>query len=239
MKKYQVESIERGLAARTINVRSAAIRFFFLNTMKQPWPENFLPQVKTPKTLPTVFSPQEVAQILNHTQTLKQRAILATMYSAGLRSFEVVNLKPKDINSQRMLIHVAEGKGRKERVTVLSQSLLAFLRSYWIKWGHENRSHWLFPSGYDARKSYATCSVRRFLRDAKEKAGITTAGCTHALRHSFATHLLELGVDLRIIQILLGHVSISSTTIYTHLRGDIYQEIKNPLDKIAEKIKMT
>jgi len=205
--------------------------------MEFPWPKDFMPRVKRRKKLPVVLSPDEVVALLNATSNLKHLTMLTTMYAAGLRSFEVVNLKAEDIDSKRMIIHVREGKGKKARLVMLSESLLRSLRNYWVKWSHEDKTSWIFPGAHDNSVPYSRHSIRRVYREAKEKAGIKKPGGSHVLRHSFATHLLELGVDLRIIQLMLGHAVISSTTIYTHVRQDCYRQIKNPLDMISGKIR--
>lgn len=235
-KEYQIIQIDSGLDPHTINISSSAIRFFFLTTLGKNWPGNFIPNLKRKRRLPRVLSQQEVVALINVTDCLKLKIIFMTMYAGGLRVSEALSLKPSDIDSKRMVFRVL-GKGNKERYVMLSPTLLSGLRHYWINWKHEDKSTWLFPSPTTGCDHYSPTSTRRAFRWAKDAARITKDGGTHLLRHSFATHLLEMNVDLRVIQILLGHAVISSTTIYTHLRNDYLGTIKSPLDAIATQIK--
>lgn len=235
-KGYQIALIDQLLDPQTINLHAAAIRFFFLKTIGKAWPKDFIPNVKRKKKLPVVLAQEEVLAIINATDCLKNKTIFMTMYAGGLRVSEALALKPSDIDSKRMVFTVI-GKGNKERNIMLSDTHLKALRYYWSMWRHEDKSTWLFPSPMEGSTIYSSTSVRRAFSWAKKAAGVSKRGCTHLLRHSFATHLLEMGVDLRIIQILLGHAVISSTTVYTHLRNDFLGAIKNPLDAIAAQIK--
>ena len=236
VRKYQVYLLDKKYAPRSVNLNLAAIRFFYLKTLRRDWPPSFVPWVKQGRRLPTVWSMEEVAKLINSAANFKHRVILMATYAGGLRSCEVVRLKPSDIDSKRMLIHVL-GKGNKERFVMLPETLLFALRDYW-KWNKgEDKSLWLFPGGKDYSQPYSRSSLRRVFGAAKKRAGIAKPGGVHILRHCFATHLLELGTDLRIIQLLLGHSVISSTEIYTHLRAQFAAQIKNPLDNIASQIK--
>lgn len=230
--KYQVMFLENGFGPGSINMKIAALKMFFIKTMKNNWPQDFCPWVRKKQRLPLLLSLEEVAAIINATGNMKQRTIIMTIYATGMRSCEVRGLKVKDIDSARKQIRVL-GKGNKQRLVPLSNFLLYTLRKYWVNSKSENKSEWLFP-GINYRKQYAGTSLRRAFVYAKEKVGIVKPGGVHLLRHCYATHLLESGVDLRIIQILLGHSVINSTEIYTHLRSTFAQEIKNPLDAIAE-----
>ncbi|MGZ3806275.1 MAG: tyrosine-type recombinase/integrase [Pseudobdellovibrionaceae bacterium] len=236
IRKFQVHLIDKSFAPRTINQNMAAIKFFYLKTLKRDWPEDFIAWVKVRRRLPFVLSPEEVADLLNAAKNSKQRTLLMTMYAAGLRPSEVRQLRAADIDSKRMLIHVRFAKGEKERFVTLSPLLLEVLRAYW-KNSKEDKSVWLFPGEHDPKIPYSQTSLGRAYRAAKKKAGIQKPGGPHTLRHCFATHHLEMGTDLRIIQVLLGHTLISTTTKYTHLRQSHVAEMKSPLDLIAEKLK--
>lgn len=235
-KAYQIKQIDKGLDPHTINLSSASIRFFCLTTLGNNWPGNFIPNMKRKRKLPRVLSQGEIVALINATDCLKHKIIFMTIYAGGLRVSEALAIKPSDIDSKRMVFRVL-GKGNKERYVMLSPMLLDALRHYWVHWKHEDKSVWLFPSPTAGSDYYSPTSARRAFRWAKAAAGITKGGCTHLLRHSFATHLLEMGVDLRVIQLLLGHSVISSTTIYTHLRNDYLGTMKSPLDAIATQIK--
>lgn len=228
--KYQVMFLENGFGPGSINMKIAALKMFFIKTMKNNWPQDFCPWVRKKQRLPLLLSLEEVASIINATENIKHRTILMTIYATGMRSCEVRGLKVKDIDSARMQIRVL-GKGNKQRLVPLSKFLLFTLRQYWVK-NKENKTEWLFPGSLWSQQ-YSGTSLRRSFSWSKEKAGIVKPGGVHLLRHCYATHLLESGVDLRIIQILLGHAVINSTEIYTHLRSTFAQEIKNPLDAIA------
>ncbi len=236
VKQFQMRLIDRKLDSQTINLISASIRFFFLKTMRKDWPYDFIPNMKRKKKLPSVLSQGEVAGVINAVEDLKTKIIIMTMYAGGLRCVEACGLKTAAVDSKRGVFTV-NGKGNKERNIMLSPVLLDALRYYWLNGRKAVSPVWLFPSGTPGCDFYSTTSVRRSFRTAMQKAGIKKPGSTHLMRHSFATHLLEMGVDLRIIQLLLGHATISSTTIYTHLRQDVLEVMKSPLDVIASQIK--
>lgn len=187
---------------------------------------------KKERKLPNILSVDEVTKILKGVKNLKHRAILFTIYSAGLRVGEVVRLKVSDIDSDRMLIHIVQGKGRKDRYTVLSEVTLNLLRDYFKVYMPE---YWLFP-GQDKNKPLTDRTVQRIFKNACDSANIKKYVTTHSLRHSFATHLLENGTDLRYIQELLGHKNCKTTEIYTHVSKISIQKIESPLDKIKEMI---
>ncbi len=232
--RYQANMIERGYSAGHVNKKIAAVKMFYLRTMHMNWPQDFCPWVRKKQRLPLLLSLEEVAAVINATTHIKQRTIFMTIYATGMRSCEVRGLKAKDIDSARNQIRVM-GKGNKQRMVPLSQFLLYTLRKYWVDC-KENKTEWLFPGGGGDywKRPYCRTSLRRAFDAAKRKAGVDKPGGVHLLRHCYATHLLEMGVDLRVIQILLGHAVIGSTEIYTHLRSKFAQEIKNPLDAIAE-----
>lgn len=236
VRRYQVSLLEKGLSSKTVNLYIAAIRFFYLQTLKREWPESFVARAKERRKLPVLLSPQEMAILLNAVDGLKAQSLIMTMYSGGLRPIEVVNLKYQNIDSSRMLIHVELAKGGKNRFVPLAEALLQTLRLYWISTS-QNKWIWLFPSDKDVNEPYAKTDLGKIIKTAAFAAGIKKPLTPRTIRHCYATHLLEMGVDLRVIQLLLGHAVISSTEIYTHLRSDHLPEIKNPLDAIATQIK--
>lgn len=231
--KYQAELLDKKYSAGLINKRIAALKMFYLKTLRRDWPQDFCPWVRTKRRLPLLLSLEEVAAVINATENIKQRTIFMTIYATGMRCCEVRGLKAKDIDSSRNQILVM-GKGGKQRFVPLSNFLLHTLRRYWVDC-KENKTEWLFPGGGTTwNQPYCRTSIRRAFLASKEKVGLAKPGGVHLLRHCYATHLLESGIDLRVIQILLGHSVINSTEIYTHLRSKYAQEIKNPLDAIAE-----
>jgi integrase/recombinase XerD len=235
IRRYQAELYDQKLSPKTINVYGAAIRSYYLETLKTGWPENFLARVKERRKLPVLLSQIEVADLINATLEIKERTLLTTMYSAGLRPIEVVHLRHENIDSSRNLLHIELAKGGKNRFVPLSELLLQILRYYWIT-TDQNKWHWLFPDDQDHLKPYPKQKINDVIKLSAQRAQIEKPITSRILRHCFATHLLELGVDLRKIQLLLGHAVISSTEIYTHLRSTHVPEIKNPLDAIATNL---
>lgn len=193
-------------------------------------PQHEIPQPKLERTLPVVPSPEEVARILEALKNPKHRAILMLVYAAGLRVGEVVRLKPEDIDSDRMLIHVRQAKGRKDRYVMLSPVALEVLEDYWKL---DRPGRWLFPGGRPGRH-LTERSVQKVLKRAVAKAGIRKRITVHSLRHAFATHLLESGTDVRYIQKLLGHKSTRTTEIYTKVSKRSLQAIRSPLDRLKD-----
>lgn len=221
---------EKESAASTLNQAINALKFYYGTMLKK----KFVYKVKRPrkdKKLPVVLSKEEVARIINSVDNMKHRTILMLVYSAGLRVGEVVRLKPEDIDSKRMLIHIKGSKGRKDRYTLLSEKTLEVLRAYWRKYKPEK---WLFEGARDGRY-LSIRSVQKVFEQACDKAGIRKEITIHGLRHSFATHLLEGGTDLRYIQELLGHKDSKTTEIYTHVSTKSLGKIKSPLDSIDLK----
>ncbi len=234
IRRYQVHLVDRKLAPRTINGKIGAVKFFYTKTLRQQWPIGSVPWVKVKRKLPIVLSPEEVSAAIRNTPDLKQQTMLMAIYACGLRTCEVLSLTYKDIDSKTNFILV-HGKGGKDRYVPLPKSLLLALRKYWVK-TPDDKSIWLFPMNGRPGEQYHRTTIRRAYQWAKARAGIRKPGGLHQLRHSYATRLMELGVDLRIIQILLGHTLISTTTRYTQLRAAHAGEIKNPLDLIVESI---
>lgn len=204
---------ERSLSFSTCNQARSGIAFFFKYVLNDKSLIAELPKRKSEKKLPFVLSTEEVSRLLDATDTLRDRLMLELVYSSGLRSEELVNLKVGDIDPDRMLIRVRLGKGNKDRDVTLSNVVLNRLREY----ARIHRPvYYIFPSTKEPNKPIHTSTIRKKLMKAKEKAGITKPGALHLLRHSFATHLLEAGYDIRTIQKLLGHTHISTTMIYLH-----------------------
>lgn len=230
VKQFQLHLIEdKKVAWATFNQTMAALRFLYVKTLNMPFMAERIPYPKRPKLLPTVLSPEEVTRLLEATVSLSQRALLMTLYGAGLRVSEACHLRIADIDNHRMLIRVQQGKGRKDRDVMLSPVLLDTLRQHW----KINRSkHWLFPGNIED-KPITTKAVFNFVRKAAAKAGIQKTVSPHTLRHSFATHLLEAGTDLHTIQLLLGHADISTTTHYLHLSQRHIRNTASPLDALS------
>jgi len=211
-----------------VNQAVNSIKFLFNNVFKRNEPVTKIIRPKDQKKLPEVLSQKDVLKILDNVSNIKHKAVLFLTYSAGLRVGEVVRLRVTDIDSDRMLIHIVQGKGRKDRYTVLAQTALEILIQYMKKCGPEG---WLFP-GDDSDKHITERTVQRIFENTKDRVGIKKKVSIHTLRHSFATHLLEGGVDLRYIQELLGHQSSKTTEIYTHVTENSIKNIQSPLDKI-------
>lgn len=216
---------ERKVSSSYQNQAINAIKFYYERVLGGQRKFYFIERPLKEKTLPTVLSMDEVSAVLKHTSNLKHRAMLMIAYSAGLRVSEIVNLKIKDIDSDRNQIRIVQGKGKKDRYTLLSQKALVILRQYFKVYQPKD---WLFE-GYD-HAQYTVRSIQQVLKGSVAKAGITKKVSMHTLRHSFATHLLESGTDLRYIQNLLGHASSKTTEIYTHITTKGFDQIKSPLD---------
>jgi site-specific recombinase XerD len=227
VRNFQLHLIrERKVAYSTFNQAVCALRFLYTHTIRVPWPVTMVPFGKRPKTLPTVLSRHEIDRLLQCTPNLKHRTFLMTLYSAGLRFSEAAHLKVDDIDSHRMLIRVVCGKGKKERLVPLSPRLLKELRIYWKEY---KPARYLFP-GKTADKTYADTSIQKAMKVAAKKAGIKRRVYPHVLRHSYATGLLEAGVDLLTISKLLGHASFVTTMIYLHCRREHLHSTPSPLD---------
>lgn len=232
IRQYQLHLIEdRKFATNTIVARIAALRFFFVKTLRRPYQREDLPSPKRPKRLPTVLSQQEVARLLDAADGLFHYAILMTLYATGLRRAELCQLRVSDVDSPRMVIHVHKGKGNRDRDVPLSPKLLETLRTYW-RW--KKPRTWLFPSRGipDADKPITVKTVYFAVRQAAKRAGLQKRISPHTLRHSWATHLLENGADLRTIQMLLGHADLEHTTVYLHISQRHLQAVPNPIEGI-------
>lgn len=225
IRSYLLHLKERGLSPSSRNVAVSGMKFFYQQCLGWNEKQLFIPPRKRSWQLPEVLSQKEVERLLLATTKQRDRCLLMTAYATGLRVSELLRLKVSDIDSQRMVVRVEQGKGKKDRYTILSQQLLVELRSYWK--AHCSKS-WLFPNAKGGPLSidYA----QRMYNLAKLKAGIQKGHGIHTLRHCFATHLLEAGVDLRTIQTLLGHASIESTQRYLQIRQPRLTTTANPLD---------
>jgi integrase/recombinase XerD len=234
IRRFQVHQHESGVQAPTINCSVSALRFFFTVTLDRPDLSRRLVLTRSPRKLPDVLSVEEVGRLLEAAPGIKYKAILGTAYGAGLRVSEVANLKVDDVDSTRMLIRVEQGKGRKDRNAMLSPQLLALLRLWW----KEGRRRgvmlphgWLFP-GRSATDPVSTRQINRAVHETAEAAGIRKRVSPHTLRHSFATHLLEDGVDIRVIQAMLGHSRLDTTALYTKVATRTVRAVISPLDKL-------
>jgi site-specific recombinase XerD len=217
---------EKKASQSFINQAYSAIKFFNEVTLGRPWNAIRIPRSKIRKKLPLVLSMQEVRSLLCSVDNLKHQAILTTIYSGGLRLGEVTHLRVSDIDGKRMTILVQQGKGNKDRYTVLGQRNLELLRLYYKTY---RPGEWLFPSR-DPAQPLSGSSVQRVFKKALHKAGIRKKASVHTLRHSFATHLLESGTDLYHIQRLLGHTTAKTTSVYLHITGRDLAKVKSPID---------
>lgn len=219
--------IERKVSSSYQNQAINAVKFYYERVLGGQRKIYLVDRPREEKTLPTVLNEKEISEILNCTENIKHKAILMLCYSAGLRLSELTNVKLKDIDSERMQIRIEQAKGRKDRYSILSHTLLDVLRKYFIAYKPKT---WLFEG--PAGGQYAKRSIQLIMQDSAKKAGIVKKISVHSLRHSFATHLLEGGTDLRYIQSLLGHGSSKTTEIYTHITTKGFDQIKSPLDKL-------
>jgi integrase/recombinase XerD len=232
VRAYQVHLASQGIAWATLNQTVAALRFFYGVTLNRPEIPERIAYAREPRRLPVVLSADEVVRFLEAVPSLKSRTALTTAYATGLRVSEVVALKVADIDSGRMLIRVEQGKGGKDRYVMLSAQLLAILRTYWRL---AKPRHWLFP-GRDEERPIDQTVLHAACRSACEAAGLTKHVTVHTLRHSFATHLLESGADIRIIQVLLGHTNIATTARYAQVATSTIQGTASPLDRLRLEV---
>jgi integrase/recombinase XerD len=225
LRRYQLHLASRGASPSMMGTAVSALRFFFKVTLDRPGYGDRLATVPRPDRLPVVLSPEEVALLLHCVTNPKHKAALSVAYGSGLRASEVVHLKVGDIDSTRMLIRVEQGKGRKDRYVMLAPDLLELLRAWW----RVGRPHgWLFP-GRDRLQPLSTRQLNRIVVTAAKTAALDKRVGLHTLRHSFATHLLERGTDIRVIQVLLGHKKLDTTALYTRVALKTLGEVKSPL----------
>jgi len=232
VRRYQVWLASIGTTVGTVNAGASALRFFFRVTLKRPDLAEEVISTREPRRLPVVLSPEEVGRLLAAAINIKHKALLSLAYATGLRSSEVVSLKLTDIDRDRRVIRVEQGKGKKDRYVILSPILLEVLREWWRlarKKGWMSPSQpWLFP-GYRGRHTSAR-QMHRIVRLAAGRAGIIKRVGVHTLRHSFATHLLEQKTDIRVIQVLLGHKKLDTTALYTRVAISTIGQVTSPLD---------
>src|SRR3984957_3114826 len=226
---FQLHLTETHVRPPTINGTFTALRFFFSVTVDRSDVTKPLTFVAEPRGIPVILSPAEVARLLEAAPGPKYKAALSAAYGAGLRVSEVVALKVPDIDSQRMLLRIEQGKGRKDRFAMLSPQLLELLRD-WYRIARP--TVWLFP-GRDPMLPLSTRQLNRAVHVAADMAGIKKRGTPHTLRHSFATHLFEEKTDVRLIQVLLGHAKLDTTQLYTRVATNVIRSVMSPLDRLA------
>jgi site-specific recombinase XerD len=233
IREYQAVLFQkRKLSSGSVAVRLAALRFFYIKTLRRAWSLADTPYPKKNRSLPTILSREEVAQLLHAARTPSERILLMSLYATGARRSELTHLKISDIDSQRMVVHIRGGKGRKDRDVMLSPKLLTALRTHW-RFYHRKSSTWLFPSNYRKNRPIDTKTVWYACQKAAQRAGLQKRVHPHTLRHCFATHLYEAGTDLRAIQVLLGHEDLKDTLIYVHLAIQRLNATASPLDSLA------
>jgi integrase/recombinase XerD len=233
IREYQAELFEkRKLSANSVGQHLAALRFFYIKTLRKAWSLAETPYPKKARRLPTILSREEVAQLLHAARTPGKRILLMTLYATGARNSELTHLKVSDIDSQRMVVHIRGGKGRKDRDVMLSAKLLTALRAHWPCY-HSRSSTWLFPSNYRKDRPIDTKTVWHACQKSAQRAGIQKDVHPHTLRHCFATHLYEAGTDLRTIQVLLGHENLKDTLLYVHLAIQRLNATASPLDSLT------
>lgn len=229
VRTYQLHLLDRGVSWSKFNQTVCALRFLYGKTLGRPEQVPMIPYGKRPKTLPCVLSPEEVARLIDATGPGRERVMVQTAYACGLRLEELLRLQVSDIDSSRMVVHLHQGKGRKDRLVPLSKRLLEELRAYWRC--HRPRT-WLFPNRTQTGPLHAGTIQRGFRRVVK-RAKLAKPATMHTLRHSFATHLLEAGVDVLTLQKLLGHSQLSTTALYLHLRREHFRLIPSLLDLVG------
>jgi site-specific recombinase XerD len=223
---------ERGLSVSTINQTISALKILFQDILDRPWGDIRIKRPRNIKYLPDILSREEIFKMIQLTTNLKHKAIIAVLYSSGIRRQELLDLKINDIDSKRMLIRVRYGKGNKSRDALLSENTLKILRIYFSFY---HPKQYLFE-GYRPGIPYSAESVNKVIGRATQKAGITKNIHAHSLRHTFATHLLEQGTNLKMIQKLLGHSSMHSTNVYLHLAKTDFNNVKNPFDELQNPV---
>jgi integrase/recombinase XerD len=232
LRRFQLHLVDRGTSPIRLNATLTGLKFFFDVTLDRGELMAKMQPVRVPRTLPVVLSREEVARLIAAAPNLKSQTALSIAYGAGLRASEVIALKISDIDSKRMTLRVEQGKGRKDRYAMLSPLLLERLRAWW-RVGHAQGkvlpSGWLFP-GMNPVDPLTTRQLNRAIHAAAAAAHIDKRVSMHSLRHSFATHLLEQKVDIRVIQVLLGHKKLETTSMYTHVATEILREVVSPLE---------
>ena len=234
LRDFQLHLVDSGTSPVTLNATLSGLRFFFDVTVGRQEVMVRMQPVKLPRSLPVVLSPQEVSRLIAAASNVKHQAALSLAYGTGLRASEVVHLKVTDVDSQRMTLRVEQGKGRKDRYAMLSPVMLQRLRTWWRIAHAQGRmlpGGWLFP-GMNPTDPLTTRQLNRAIHDAADAAGLHKRVSMHTLRHCFATHLLESKVDIRVIQVLLGHKRLETTTVYAHVATDLLHEVLSPLETL-------
>jgi site-specific recombinase XerD len=235
LRLYQLYLVEEGIATGNLNATIAGLRFFFTVTLGRPDIVSRLTNVHEPRRLPEILNVDEVTSLIREAGSKKYKAAFSISYGAGLRRNEVVNLKVSDIDSERMVIRVDQGKGKQDRYAMLSPSMLELLRD-WYRQGQSQHKMlpggWLFP-GQNPVNPMSARQLNRAFHQARDAAGIKKRVSLHSLRHAFATHLLEQGVDIRVIQVLLGHKKLDTTARYSHVATKTLREVTGPLEHIV------
>jgi integrase/recombinase XerD len=235
LRRFQIKQTEDAVGVSTMNSTVSALRFLFTTTLDRPDLARRLTVVRQVRRLPQVLSPEEVALLLEAAKGPKHKAALATAYGAGLRVSEVVSLKISDVDSGRMMLRVEQGKGRKDRHAMLSPKLLKLLRAWWREGRRQGKmlpGGWLFP-GRNPVDHLSTRQLNRAVHEAADAAGIRKRVSPHTLRHSFATHMLEQNIDIRVIQVLLGHAKLDTTALYTRVATSTIRAVMSPLDRLG------
>ena len=238
LRRYQLHLVDQGISSGNLNATLTGLKFFFETTLERPEAMAKMSHVHEPRKLPLVLGLEEVTRLLQSAGSLKYQAALGVAYGAGLRASEVVHLSVTDIDSERRVIHVEQGKGQRDRYAMLSPTLLELLRSWWR---HAHAHHqilpggWLFP-GQNPVNPLSTRQLNRAFHRARKAAGIDKAVSLHSLRHAFATHLLEHHEDIRIIQVLLGHKKLENTARYSQVAAKLLHEVKGPLEYLEIKV---
>lgn len=222
---------ERNLADRTINCAISQLRFFTIYVLHKPWDNNQLPMRKFDEYLPFVPSQKKTFEFINTIPDIKQKAMIALMYSSGLRIGEVCRLRYEDINRTAMKVHIQHSKNRQERFAPLSKFALDILTRYWFEYGR--LMEWLFPKQTDPSRPIDTFFLSRHFHEHEERLGWPKRITCHSFRHALGTHLYENGTDLLAIKAILGHKSLNSTTIYVHLADTSFSDVVNPLDRMG------
>ena len=234
LRNYQLHLVDQGISPVSLNAAISGLKFFFDITLGRAELMARMQPVRVPRTLPVVLSPEEVSRLIAAAGNLKHQTALSVAYGAGLRASEVVALKVGDVDSQRMTLRIEQGKGRKDRYAMLSPVLLERLRVWWKVARAQGKmldGGWLFP-GLNPIESLSTRQLNRAIHAAAELAQIDKRVSMHTLRHSFATHLLEQKVDIRVIQVLLGHKKLETTALYTQVATDLLREVISPLERL-------
>ena len=227
IRSFQVHLVQKKKCSWTVlNQTVCALRFLYSTTLGKDWTVRHIPYAKREKKLPVVLSQREAVALVARVENVKHLTMLLLGYSAGLRVSEIANLEVSDIDSDRMIIKVRQGKGRKDRIVPLSPVLLAIARQHWL---NERPRRFMFP-GQDPKRPISTSTIQKVMHNAGKAAGIKKRVTSHTLRHTFATHHLEAGTDLRTLQLLMGHASLRTTSLYLHVSTEKLRSAKTPLE---------